>query len=43
MAIFWAVANMLFAAFNDMTFKAYARKPRPHGLFVSIIVATIGA
>ena len=37
MAIFWAAVNLFFAAFNDMVFKGYARKPRSHGLFVTIV------
>ena len=42
MAVFWALANMFFAAFNDMVFKGYARKPRSHGFFIAIVGVIFG-
>ena len=42
MAVFWAAVNMIFAAFNDMVFKGFARKPRSHGLFVAIVGVIFG-
>lgn len=37
MALLWAIGNLMFAALNDLVFKCYARKPRPHGIFVAVI------
>ena len=42
MAVFWAAVNMIFAAFNDMVFKGYARKPRSHGFFIAIVGVIFG-
>ena len=36
-AIFYALCSLLFAAFNDLAFKLYARKSRARGLFCAMI------
>ncbi|MBO5763263.1 MAG: EamA family transporter [Lentisphaeria bacterium] len=37
MAVFWAIACMVFSAANDLLFKFYARIPRSNGRFVAMI------
>ncbi|MBE6366893.1 MAG: hypothetical protein E7052_03150 [Lentisphaerae bacterium] len=37
MAVFWALACMLFAAGNDLLFKFFAGKNRGNGFFISVV------